>query len=153
MTNPDSVNRVNPPNTTIPKTEPALASSQYATDLELVSGNIVVLGREATSLLGLGVLVLIVRLRMPRGVCVFVLAAVLLSRTFLGLKSLENFGSKDFVVQRWHRKKSLDNLGPALRIPGKSDAIPARRLGITVLRVGDGKSNHRQLFREGRPIT
>lgn len=37
-TYPDSVNRVNPPNTTIPKTLAALPSSQYATILELVSG-------------------------------------------------------------------------------------------------------------------
>lgn len=38
MTYPDSVRRVRPPKTTIPKTETALPSSQYATDLELVSG-------------------------------------------------------------------------------------------------------------------
>lgn len=37
---PDSVRRVKPPNTTIPKTLAALPRSQYATDLELVvSGN------------------------------------------------------------------------------------------------------------------
>lgn len=35
---PDSVRRVSPPNTTMPKTLAALPSSQYATDLELVSG-------------------------------------------------------------------------------------------------------------------
>ena len=37
-TYPDSVSRVNPPNTTIPKTLAALPSSQYATVFELVSG-------------------------------------------------------------------------------------------------------------------
>ena len=36
---PDSVRRVNPPKTTIPKTLAAEPSSQYATDLELVSGH------------------------------------------------------------------------------------------------------------------
>jgi hypothetical protein len=36
---PDSVNRVRPPNTTIPKTLAALARRKYPTDLELVSGN------------------------------------------------------------------------------------------------------------------
>lgn len=36
---PDSVSRVRPPKTTIPKTLAALPSSQYATALELVSGN------------------------------------------------------------------------------------------------------------------
>jgi hypothetical protein len=35
---PDSVNLVRPPNTTMPNTLAALPSSQYATDLELVSG-------------------------------------------------------------------------------------------------------------------
>ena len=35
---PDSVNLVSPPNTTIPKTLPADASSQYATALDEVSG-------------------------------------------------------------------------------------------------------------------
>lgn len=38
MKYPDSVKRVRPPNTTIPKTLAALPSSQYATDFELVSG-------------------------------------------------------------------------------------------------------------------
>jgi hypothetical protein len=37
-TYPDSVNRVRPPNTTMPKTLAALPRSQYATALELVSG-------------------------------------------------------------------------------------------------------------------
>jgi hypothetical protein len=37
-TYPDSVNRVRPPNTTIPNTLAALPRSQYATDFELVSG-------------------------------------------------------------------------------------------------------------------
>lgn len=36
---PDSVNLVNPPNTTIPNTNPALPSSQYPTTLSLVSLN------------------------------------------------------------------------------------------------------------------
>lgn len=36
---PDSVNRVRPPNTTMPKTLTALPTSQYPTILELVSGN------------------------------------------------------------------------------------------------------------------
>jgi len=35
---PDSVNLVSPPNTTIPKTLPADASSQYATAFDEVSG-------------------------------------------------------------------------------------------------------------------
>jgi hypothetical protein len=35
---PDSVNLVKPPNTTIPNTLPAEASSQYATVFEEVSG-------------------------------------------------------------------------------------------------------------------
>lgn len=38
LTYPDSVNLVNPPNTTIPNTLAALPSNQYATDLELVLG-------------------------------------------------------------------------------------------------------------------
>jgi hypothetical protein len=38
LTYPDSVNRVNPPNTTIPNTLPADARSQYATVLEELSG-------------------------------------------------------------------------------------------------------------------
>lgn len=38
MTYPDSVNRVNPPNTTIPKTLPADARSQYATVFDEISG-------------------------------------------------------------------------------------------------------------------
>ena len=38
-TYPDSVIRVRPPNTTMPKTLTALPSSQYATPLELVLGN------------------------------------------------------------------------------------------------------------------
>jgi hypothetical protein len=37
---PDSVNLVRPPNTTMPKTLAALASSQYATLLSLVSGKL-----------------------------------------------------------------------------------------------------------------
>lgn len=37
-TYPDSVNRVRPPNTTIPNTLAALARRKYPTDLELVSG-------------------------------------------------------------------------------------------------------------------
>lgn len=37
---PDSVSRVRPPNTTMPKTLAALARSQYATPLELMSGNL-----------------------------------------------------------------------------------------------------------------
>jgi hypothetical protein len=40
---PDSVKRVQPPNTTIPKTLAALPRSQYATALELVSGKLEVL--------------------------------------------------------------------------------------------------------------
>lgn len=36
---PDSVNRVKPPNTTIPNTLAALANNQYATEFEVVSGN------------------------------------------------------------------------------------------------------------------
>ena len=39
-TYPDSVSRVNPPNTTIPKTLAALPSNQYATILLDVSGNL-----------------------------------------------------------------------------------------------------------------
>ena len=35
---PDSVSRVRPPKTTMPKTEAALARSQYATLLDVVSG-------------------------------------------------------------------------------------------------------------------
>lgn len=42
-TYPDSVRRVRPPKTTMPKTLTALPSSQYATDLELVSGKDLVL--------------------------------------------------------------------------------------------------------------
>lgn len=38
LTYPDSVNRVNPPNTTIPNTLPADARSQYATVFDEVSG-------------------------------------------------------------------------------------------------------------------
>jgi len=38
MLRPDSVSRVRPPNTTMPKTLAALPSSQYATPLELVLG-------------------------------------------------------------------------------------------------------------------
>lgn len=37
---PDSVNLVNPPNTTMPKTPAALPSSQYATFLSLVLGQL-----------------------------------------------------------------------------------------------------------------
>ena len=40
MTHPDSVSRVHPPNTTIPKTLAALTNSQYATAFELVSGKL-----------------------------------------------------------------------------------------------------------------
>lgn len=40
ITNPDSVRRVNPPNTTIPKTLAALPRSQYATVFELREGNL-----------------------------------------------------------------------------------------------------------------
>lgn len=39
QTNPDSVKRVSPPKTTMPKTLTALPKSQYATPLELVFGN------------------------------------------------------------------------------------------------------------------
>lgn len=38
MLNPDSVSRVSPPKTTMPKTLAALPRSQYATTLLLVSG-------------------------------------------------------------------------------------------------------------------
>src|SRR5258708_36802600 len=40
MLRPDSVKLVNPPNTTIPKTNPALPTSQYPTDLEEFIGNV-----------------------------------------------------------------------------------------------------------------
>jgi hypothetical protein len=40
-TYPDSVSLVKPPKTTIPKTLAALPSNQYATDLELCSGKLV----------------------------------------------------------------------------------------------------------------
>ena len=40
FTNPDSVKRVNPPKTTIPKTLAALPRSQYATDLWLIFGKL-----------------------------------------------------------------------------------------------------------------
>lgn len=39
MLKPDSVSLVRPPKTTRPKTETALPRSQYATDLDDVSGN------------------------------------------------------------------------------------------------------------------
>jgi hypothetical protein len=43
MTYPDSVKRVRPPKTTMPKTLAALPSSQYATLFEFVSGKLVFL--------------------------------------------------------------------------------------------------------------
>lgn len=50
MLSPDSVRRVRPPKTTIPKTEAADPRSQYATLLLLTSGNLV--GEAAWAVLG-----------------------------------------------------------------------------------------------------
>lgn len=116
---PDSVNRVRPPKTTMPKTLAALPNSQYATDFELVSGN------ELFALLEVGIV-----WPMEVGFVVFLANppneledAVVLENLVLWKKldlircgAIDAFGRER---QRWQMKKSLDNFGiTALRRPG-----------------------------------
>jgi hypothetical protein len=107
---PDSVNRVQPPNTTIPKTLAALPSSQYATALELVSGKLEAFfvcawnGWALSDETNVDVDLLIVQ------------AEALFDLIVAGAFRVEGLASCDaLVLQRRQSKKRRESLGAALR--------------------------------------
>ena len=123
------MSRVNPPKTTIPKTEPALANSQYAADLELFCGKNPDVDCRAVDCLRLLFLdtgaCFRTRARTPNGVpgAAF---TVLLNR--VPPIACDLFGNCSVALAGrwrhfWHTKRSRESLGATRRIPENSEAI------------------------------
>jgi hypothetical protein len=116
-TYPDSVRRVRPPNTTIPKTLAALARSQYATAFELVSGK-----REDCSMVLSACLIASVNLavvlkdrrEMVHGCCICCRARLKSFRN-ARLLLIEWSDGRKMVLEglAWHEKNRFDRFGAA----------------------------------------
>jgi hypothetical protein len=139
---PDSVNLVRPPNTTIPKTLPADARSQYATVFDEVSGKNPLFAPFAPSFSALDIVWLSelkgeVFLETISGkVAALLLNRIILERlAFTGILILGAAG-RAYFMQWWHIKKSLASLGAARRSPGKNEAIEEK--GSSWARVEKG---------------
>jgi len=121
MLRPDSVNRVRPPNTTIPKTLAALPNSQYATDFELTSGKLLFALAELIAPVDSAAIP-------PND-----LEEIEENLVGLWKKFDLHCGATDLIRRggkRWQAKKSLDSLGAALRSPGSILEDIYGRIGV-----------------------